>query len=542
MSAPKATSPPQKKSNLDTKSKTETKSSSNIKPVKSTSPKVSANVSNRAIDICAEEIGVSAAELFDESSFAELGMDSLLSLTVSGKFREAFDIDCPSSLFVDYPTVKDLKGYLSQYDSGNDNSDAAPEPEASSSTESASGTTTPIPETESQTSVEDGEEIAIPKSDNAEKSILIRSTIAGEMGVPVEEIDESTDLAELGMDSLMSLQVLGKLRENMGEDLPSDFFTEHTTFGEIEQSLNPAREPSPSPKQQAAKNRPVESQNGNNQSKPDNKPLPSATSILIQGNPKSASKTLFLFPDGSGSATSYSQIPNISPDLAVYGLNCPFMKCPENFTIGIPGVSTLYLTEVRRRQPHGPYAFGGWSAGGICAYEAAVQALAQGETVDRLVLLDAPCPIHLAPLPSRLHNFFDSINLLGPEGNPDGPPGWLLPHFDRAIANLSAYEPAPLDPATAPRTFAIWATDGVCTHPEDPRPELQPEGDDGVAESESAKWLLDDRTDFGVNGWDRLIPAEKFERLECVRGVNHFTMMRRPGADDVGGFIRRALA
>lgn len=521
------------------KPKSETKSSPNIKSTNSTPPKLPGNVTTRAINICAEEIGVTVTELLDESSFADMGMDSLLSLTVSGKFREAFNIDVPSSLFLDYPTVKDLKGYLAQYDSGSDKSNVAPEAEISSSTESASGTTTPIPETESQTSIEDGEEAAKPESDSGERSALIRSTIAGEMGVAVEEIDGSTDLAGLGMDSLMSLQVLGKLRENLGEDLPSDFLTEHTTFGEIERSLNPKPKPSPSPKKQAAKKRPVGSENGNNQSKPDNKPLPSATSILIQGNPKSTSKTLFLFPDGSGSATSYSQLPNLSPDLAIYGLNCPFIKCPEDYTIGIPGVSSLYLAEVRRRQPHGPYVFGGWSAGGVCAYEATLQMLAQGDVVERLVLLDAPCPIHLDPLPSHLHDFFDSINLLGPEGNPDGPPGWLLPHFDHSIANLSAYKPKAVDPAKAPRTYALWATDGVCKNPEDPRP--KPEGGNG-AEPESMKWLLDNRTDLKYNRWNQLIPTDKFERMESVTGANHFTMMRKPGVNDVGAFIRQALA
>lgn len=536
--APKAVPRPKVASQSPKSSTAKTKSSPKTTPVKSLSPKSSENVSNGAIKICAEEIGVSVADLSDGSSFADMGMDSLLSLTVSGKFREAFNIDVPSSLFMDYPTVRDLRGYLAKYDSEDDKLDAAPEAEASSAIESASGNTTPVLETESQTSFEDGEEGAESKGRIGEKSALIRSTIAVEMEVPIDDIDESTDLAELGMDSLMSLQVLGKLREETGEDLSSDFFTEHTTFGEIEQSLNPKAEP---PRKGATKDGALESQENqkiNDPSKPDYKPLPSATSILIQGNPKSASKTLFLFPDGSGSATSYSPIPNLSPHLAIYGLNCPFIKCPEDYTIGIPGVASLYLTEVRRRQPHGPYAFGGWSAGGVCAYETALQMQSQGQVVDRLVLLDAPCPIRLDPLPSRLHHFFDSINLLGPEGNPAGPPGWLLPHFDRSIANLSAYDPTAMDPARAPDTYALWATDGVCTNPDDPRPE--PESDGG-SEPESMKWLLDDRIDLQYNGWDQLIPANKFVRMESVSGVNHFTLMRRPHVDAVGAFLKLAL-
>lgn len=205
--------------------------------------------------------------------------------------------------------------------------------------------------------------------------------------------------------------------------------------------------------------------------------------------------------------------------------------------MGIPAVSALYLAEVRRRQPRGPYIFGGWSAGGVCAYETALQVQAQGEMVDRLILLDAPCPIRLDPLPSRLHNFFDSIGLLGPEGHPNGPPDWLLPHFDKSIVNLSAYKPEAMDPANAPKTYAIWARDGVCKYPEDPRPEPE----HGDEEPSSMKWLLDDRTDLNYNGWDQVIPAESFAGLESVAEANHFTIMRKPATSEVRDFIRRAL-
>lgn len=175
------------------------------------------------------------------------------------------------------------------------------------------------------------------------------------------------------------------------------------------------------------------------------------------------------------------------------------------------------------------------------AYETALQMQGQGEVVDRLILLDAPSPIRLDPLPSRLHHFFDSVGLLGPEGHPDGPPDWLLPHFDKSIASLSEYKPEAVDPARVPRTYVIWARDGVCKHPEDPRPEPEHDGAAGVDESPSAKWLLYNRVDLQYNGWDRLIPASKFAAVESVAEVNHFTLMRKPATDEVGTFIRRAL-
>jgi thioesterase domain-containing protein/acyl carrier protein len=51
-----------------------------------------------------------------------------------------------------------------------------------------------------------------------------------------------------------------------------------------------------------------------------------------------------------------------------------------------------YLTELRTVQPHGPYLLGGFSGGGITAYEMAQQLRAEGEEVALLVMLDTNLP------------------------------------------------------------------------------------------------------------------------------------------------------
>ena len=239
--------------------------------------------------------------------------------------------------------------------------------------------------------------------------------------------------------------------------------------------------------------------------------------MLLQGSAKTATKKLFLFPDGSGSATSYISIPNLGPDVAIYGMNCPFMKDPKNYLVGIDGVSLLYMNEMKRRQPEGPYYIGGWSAGGVVAYEVAVQLMARGEKVEKLLLIDSPCPVKLEPLPARLHHFFDQIGLLG-TGGTGSSPEWLLPHFEYSIKALSAYEPQAMPKGQAPSTFAIWATDGVCGKPNDPRPPPA-EGED----PKPMKWLLDNRTDFGDNGWGQLLGDSMV--FDTISSCNHFTMM-----------------
>jgi len=54
-----------------------------------------------------------------------------------------------------------------------------------------------------------------------------------------------------------------------------------------------------------------------------------------------------------------------------------------------------YLTEIRAVQPKGPYLLGGFSGGGITAYEIARQLLAAGEEVPLIVMLDTPVPLEI---------------------------------------------------------------------------------------------------------------------------------------------------
>jgi acyl transferase domain-containing protein/thioesterase domain-containing protein len=51
-----------------------------------------------------------------------------------------------------------------------------------------------------------------------------------------------------------------------------------------------------------------------------------------------------------------------------------------------------YIAEIRQVQPQGPYMLGGFSGGGITAYEIAQQLTAAGEDVSALIMLDTPLP------------------------------------------------------------------------------------------------------------------------------------------------------
>jgi acyl carrier protein/surfactin synthase thioesterase subunit len=479
----------------------------------------SASLASQVLGVISEALEVDLTELRDETYFGDIGLDSLMALDILSQLREILGFEVPGTLFIDHPSVKDLQAYLSQQSGtvspqSEGDSDWSPLLSSVYSSQSYSSTATSLDIC--------NDDMDIKAHGTTASSLIstIRNIIAEQMDILVAEITDSTDLPSLGLDSLMSLSILGSLREDTGLDWPSDLFITNPTIENIEQYIKrdakssglDVHEPSPT------------AVNTDNVQTIDPANYPRAKAFLLQGHRARAKQTLFLFPDGSGSASSYAKIPPIAQDLVVYGFNCPFMTTPEQFTIGINGVAALYLAELRRLQPTGPYLLGGWSAGGVIAYEVMQQLLLSGERVERLVLLDAPCPLDIVRLPPRLHHFFGDIGLLGDlAGEPSSAvqkariPEWLLPHFEACINALVTYKPRPIvDMAHPPKVHAIWARYGVCRFPHDPRPDFP------IDDPPHLKWLLENRTDFGTNGWDKLIPGEI--RTEVLDG-NHFTIM-----------------
>ena len=486
------------------------------------------------MNIISGELGLEPSELPDGAAFADVGLDSLMSLTITGRMREELEIDIPTSLFVENATVGEAKSAALALKGGTSNTNTSI---VDASIGSASIDRAPMTDAMSgsemtrNTSIGSG--MAKYSTESATEKLL--SITSEELGIEQSEILEGGDFADMGVDSLMSLTISGRIREELELDIPTSFFVDYPSVNEAKMAISALMDTASigdaTPYSYTENTTPGETDTTPSTPNPDSESLASsiveiraneealrpATSILLSGSPKTASKTLFLFPDGSGSATSYALLPTISPYVRVYGLNCPFMKTPADYTNGIDGVSKQYLAEIRRRQPHGPYHLGGWSAGGVIAYQVAFQLLEMGEKTERLFLIDSPCPINLEPLPSSLLHFADSMGLLGTQNSP---PEWLIPHFEASIVNLAAFTPYPMNSLEAPKTLIIWARDGLCKDPKDqkfPR---------SAGEAKSVKFLLDNRLDLGSNGWDKLLGEENIITMP-VQG-NHFTMIREP--------------
>ncbi|KAH7374166.1 BcPKS12, polyketide synthase [Cadophora sp. MPI-SDFR-AT-0126] len=490
------------------------------------------SVTTKVLEILATEVGVEMEELVDNIGFVDLGVDSLMSLTVSGRIREEMDLDIASHDFNDYPTIGEFKKFLSKFETQQiAQRSIIIESTENSSTTSGNESTSDEIDSNLTTPLEEPSEDERPSSTGDQGGLieLIRTTIAEEMGVDTEEIPDTVDLSTLGMDSLMSLTILGRLRETTDLDLSGDLLTVNTTIGEIRTSLG--LDASPPAPEKVVLTPPVPVTISNQVSTTISRAPPTrlASSVLLQGSLKTCTRQLWLIPDGGGSATSYVDIPNLSPQVAVMGLNSPYMKVPEEYNIGVVGMAASFIIEMKRRQPTGPYMLAGWSAGGVIAFEAVNQLTKNGDEVDKLILIDSPCPDIIEPLPASLHRWFASIGLLG-DGDTSKLPKWLLPHFAASVNALSNYTAEKIDPIKSPQVTAIWCEDGVCKLPTDPRPDPFPYG--------HAQFLLDNRTDFGPNIWDKYLNPDKF--ITRHMPGNHFSMMKKPYVKLLGDILREA--
>jgi amino acid adenylation domain-containing protein len=110
---------------------------------------------------------------------------------------------------------------------------------------------------------------------------------------------------------------------------------------------------------------------------------------VVQLNKCNAEKNIFLFHPMHGMIFQYYDLAKqLEGCYNVYGIQARGLTnmdpLPESFT----EMLGQYLEEIKVIQPEGPYIFSGYCVGNISAYEAAREMEKQGQTVDKLILMD----------------------------------------------------------------------------------------------------------------------------------------------------------
>jgi thioesterase domain-containing protein len=131
-------------------------------------------------------------------------------------------------------------------------------------------------------------------------------------------------------------------------------------------------------------------------------------SPLVAVRPHGSRPPFFCVHGGFGGVLFYGQLArSLGPDQPLYALQAEGLDGGPIKHSTIPSMASWYLGQIRQVQASGPYFLGGYSFGGVVAFEMAQQLAAAGEEVALLVLFDAAD--YNAPL--RRYSLVDRIDL-----------------------------------------------------------------------------------------------------------------------------------
>jgi amino acid adenylation domain-containing protein len=165
---------------------------------------------------------------------------------------------------------------------------------------------------------------------------------------------------ELGGHSLLAVRLLARVQERFGRDLPLAVLFQEGTVEQMAALLRGGDDAGGTP------------------------------SCLIPIQPGGALAPFFCVHPAGGDVLCYAPLArHLGPDRPLYGLQSRGLSGGGEPVGTIPGMAALYLEEIRRVQPEGPYRIGGWSLGGVVAFEMARQLRERGEEEALLVLLDS---------------------------------------------------------------------------------------------------------------------------------------------------------
>src|SRR5208337_2029496 len=112
-------------------------------------------------------------------------------------------------------------------------------------------------------------------------------------------------------------------------------------------------------------------------------------SSLVPIQPGGTKPAFFCVHGVGGNVLGFRELARLmSPDYPFYGLQAQGLDGKRPCFTRIEEMAAHYIQEIKTVRPEGPYFIGGYSLGGLVAYEMARQLRARGEPVGLVVLLD----------------------------------------------------------------------------------------------------------------------------------------------------------
>jgi thioesterase domain-containing protein/acyl carrier protein len=175
----------------------------------------------------------------------------------------------------------------------------------------------------------------------------------------IEAIGVTDDFFELGGHSLLGVRLMARIEEHFGHRPPLAALFQGATIEQLARVIR----------------RETQSQ------MPD---------VLVPIQPNGNRRPFFCVHPAGGSVLRYAGLARqLGAQRPFYGLQARGIEAGQPPHGRIEEMAAHYIAAIRAVQPQGPYLLGGWSLGGVVAFEMARILRAEGQTVLLLVLLDS---------------------------------------------------------------------------------------------------------------------------------------------------------
>ncbi|KAG2066907.1 ketoacyl-synt-domain-containing protein [Suillus decipiens] len=359
---------------------------------------------SRIKGVIAEVLGLPLSDIEDDSDFKSLGLDSLSSLEVLYALKTDLNIDLPHDAFETHSTIASLNAFFGKSHSPAKSVERAPQQSLERSQPSQARSV------ESET------------VSNGDRSIRIKGIIAEVLGLPLSDVEDDSDFKSLGLDSLSSLEVLHALKTDLNIDLPHDAFETHSTIASLNASFD--------------KSSPKKSSGRSSTSTRTLQPASFDTRMSqLQFNKGESAVPLLLIHDGSGLINHYNRLMPLQRNL--FALSNPCLITGGKWE-SVEQIAESYANAVINAKTD-QIIIGGWSFGGVVAFEAAKRLAQNGVRVRGIVLIDAPCPTKHVPLSSSV---IDHVTKAHSRGIDPGTLNLIAEQFKESTRLLSFYKPS----------------------------------------------------------------------------------------------------
>ncbi|MGE7828259.1 amino acid adenylation domain-containing protein [Paenibacillus sp. NPDC093718] len=186
----------------------------------------------------------------------------------------------------------------------------------------------------------------------------------------LDSIAVSDDFFDLGGQSFEAVRMVGLIAERLGQTLSlGDIWEERTIIGLASRLRSEEAEPGKAER----------------------------TRCLVPMQEEGQGTPIYLVHPAGGHVMCYGELGK-RLNRPVLAFQAPGVDGREAPLQTIPDMANRYVELLNARQPEGPVIVGGWSSGGLIAYEMAVQLQEQGRQVEGVIIVDSPAPLVHEPI------------------------------------------------------------------------------------------------------------------------------------------------